>query len=350
MSRRFPVPRSEVVVGWQWLAEEIPYAGVIEGEAVRGDTYPLTWAADGEIYTSAGDPNWGASKWGLDVERIVGFPPDYRIDQVNPMVDYTGWGGAGPKPAGMISVDGVLYFAYQNLCHLKAPVYGSKSQAGSDAVITCSRDLGRTWDPDIKRLGKGNPTFPGARFGGPAFVNYGRDNDGAVDDCVYAVSTDQWDNGGHLLVGRVRRDAIIDGSKWQWICGIDADNEPAWTSQLALAQAVFSDDRWIGLPEMVYLAGIGRYLFLTWHLNEDFSPTAGSRLVIYEAPRPWGPFALVHYEECWETQEKNPYCPRLPLKWMEHDGLTGWLQFSGSWGGTFEHYRSHVRKFRLTVK
>ena len=87
------------------------------------------------------------------------------------MVDYTGWGGAGPKPTGMISVDGVLYLAYQNVCHLKAPVYGSKSQHGSDAVITCSRDLGRTWDPDIKKLGKGNPTFAGARFGGPTFVN-----------------------------------------------------------------------------------------------------------------------------------------------------------------------------------
>jgi hypothetical protein len=148
----------------------------------------------------------------------------------------------------------------------------------------------------------------------------------------------------------VSPDAIASADKWQWVCGVDGANEPQWTQRLDLAQAVLSDDRWISLPDMVWLAGIERYLLLTWRLNEDFSPTAGSRLVVYDAPKPWGPFTLVHYEETWETIAKNPYCPRIPLKWMESDGVTGWLQFSGSWGGTFEHYRSHVRRFRLRIK
>ncbi len=91
--------------------------------------------------------------------------------------------------------------------------------------------------------------------------------EGAVDEYVYAVSTDQWDNGGHLLLGRVARDAIAEADKWQWVCGVDAANEPSWTGQLDVAQAVFSDDRWVGLPEMVWLAGIERYLLLTWRLN-----------------------------------------------------------------------------------
>ena len=47
----------------------------------------------------------------------------------------------------------------------------------------------------------------------------------------------------------------------------------------------------------------------------------------------------------------NPYCPRLPLKWLEEDGVTGWLQFSGSWDHSVAAttYRSHVRKFRLRL-
>ena len=111
--------------------------------------------------------------------------------------------------------------------------------------------------------------------------------------------------------------------------------------------------RWLGMPEMVYLAGIKRYLLLTWRLHKDFSPDHGTDLLVFEAPEPWGPFSLVHFEEYWEGKDYNPYCPRLPLKWMDNDGLTGWLQFSGSWGPDGQkslYYRSNVRQFRLKVK
>lgn len=194
--------------------------------------------------------------------------------------------------------------------------------------------------------------FPGARFGGPAFVNFGRDNADARDEYVYAVSADQWDNGGHMLLGRVHQDHILEAPAWQWASDISSDNEPQWTSELENARAVLSDDRWISLPEMVYLKSIKRYLLLTWRLNGDFSNTDGSRLIIYDAPEPWGPFTLVHYEETWESKEMNPYCPRIPLKWIEADGVTGWLQFSGSWAntpGAPNYYRLHVRRFRLMV-
>jgi hypothetical protein len=231
--RRFQVPRSDVIAGIEWLGEQVPYPV----KEVKGDTYPMTWAADGEIYASSGDPNWGESPWGLDVEKIIGYPPDYHIEQVNPMVHFTGWGGWGPKPTGMISVKGVLYLAVQNCGGKKPPVYGTKSQNGTDAHIFASKDL--------------------------------------------------------------------------------------------------------------HLKAIDRYLLLTWRLNEDFSPSAGSRLIVYDAPEPWGPFTLAHYEPQWQSQEMNPYCPRIPLKWMEPDGLTGWLQFSGSWGSQDAHYRSHVQRFRI---
>ena len=129
--------------------------------------------------------------------------------------------------------------------------------------------------------------------------------------------------------------------------------EPAWSGDLDEAVPVLSLHRWLGLPEMVYLAGLQRYLLFTWRLHQDFSPTAGTDLLILESPEPWGPFSLVHFEEHWEGREFNPYCPRLPLKWMDADGITGWLQFSGSWGPDGQKrgvYRSHVRPFRLRLR
>jgi hypothetical protein len=194
------------------------------------------------------------------------------------------------------------------------------------------------------------PMFPGHKFGGPAFVNFGKNNANARDEYVYAVSTDQWDNGSNLRLGRVPKDQIMRREAWEFVCAFGSADEPAWSYDLDEAVPVLSIHRWIGLPEMVYLAGIGRYLLLTWRLHQDFSPDHGTDLLILDAPEPWGPFSLVHFEEYWEGKEFNPYCPRLPLKWIEPDGITGWLQFSGNWGRHGQeagYYRSNIRKFRL---
>jgi hypothetical protein len=232
----------------------------------------------------------------------------------------------------------------------KLPVYGTKSQHGSDAVIACSEDKGLTWKPGVMNFGPtAQATFPGPRFGGPSFVQFGRGDTNIHDGFVYAVSADQWDNGGHLILGRAPAERITEATAWQWIRNIDAANKPEWTDSLDKAVAVLSDDRWISTPEMVYLEKQKRYLLLTWHLFDDFTPT-GSSLIVYEAPEPWGPFSLVYHEPVWETLEVSPYCPRVPLKWMEKDGLTGWLLFSGCWDGSKTkqmYYRVNVRKFRL---
>jgi len=361
------VKKSDVIVGFEWAGEQIAYPPPGPGEdlklvgpvvpyfdkagyQIHGDTFPMTWADDDEIYASAGDPNWGGKDDGLDVEKFSGMPPHYTITRVNPMSDYVGFGGKGPKPSGMICVKGVFYLAFQNLLGEKPPAYGTKSQHGSDAMIVSSRDHGKTWTPAFKDI-KG-PMFPGNVFGGPAFVNTGRNNANAPDQYVYAVSTEQWDNGSHLRVGRVPADRIQDVSAWEWISELGDYNHPRWTSNLQQAISVFSDDRRISLPDMVYIASIKRYVLLTWRLYKDFSPDDGTELMIYDAPHPWGPFSLVHHEAIWESVDMNPYCPRIPLKWIQTsaDGVTGWLQFSGSWRKNSGHYRSHIRKFTMRVR
>ena len=196
MSTFRTLSRSKVITGLQWLSEAIPYP---EAD-IKGDTFPMTWADDGEIYTSAGDPLWPSeSRSGLDVQKFSGGPTDYKIAKVNPMLDYVGWGGDGPKPTGMICVDGILYLAFQNLLRARKPPFGLISQHGSDAHIIYSTDKGGIWKPSYATLGA--PMFPGHLFGGPAFINFGQNNAGARDNFVYAISSDQWDNGSNLRLG-----------------------------------------------------------------------------------------------------------------------------------------------------
>ncbi len=348
MQPHFSIPRSTFIKSLEWTGERLPYPE----PKIMGDTYPITWADDGEMYASSGDPLWGETIDGLDVEKFTGGPTDYQITKVHHMNDYRGWGGDGPKPTGMICVDGILYLAVQNMRRVRIAPYSLRSQHGSDAQILYATGKNKTnfWTPAFNTITE--PMFPGHKFGGPAFVNCGQNNANAPDSFVYAVSSDQWDNGSNLRLGRVPADSIMRREAWEWVCSFDRVGESAWHHSLDASVPVLSIHRYIGAPEMVYLAGIERYLLLTWRLHEDFSPDAGTDLLVLEAPKPWGPFSLVHFEEFWEGKEFNPYCPRIPLKWMGSDGISGWMQFSGSWGPQGQKigaYRSNVRPFRLNL-
>ena len=145
---QFNFPRSKVIAGLEWLGERISYPE----SAIKGDDYPMTWADDDEIYTSAGDPEWGDAPDGLDVEKFSGGPKDYKISKVHAMPDYRGCGGDGPKPTGMICVDGVLYLAFQNMLRLKASPHGGISQHGSDGQIVYSVTKGASWVPALQNV------------------------------------------------------------------------------------------------------------------------------------------------------------------------------------------------------
>ena len=170
--------KSSIIKGITWLGDRIPYPE----KKIKGDTYPMTWADDDRIYASSGDPHWGETESGLDLEAFDGGPTDYKITKVNHMNDFLGHGGHGPKPSGMICVDKNLYLAFQNFNGMVLPPYSCASQPGSDSVIIVCNHIssswkGANWTPDYKNIEK--PTFPGYKFGGPAFINYGKNNENA---------------------------------------------------------------------------------------------------------------------------------------------------------------------------
>lgn len=342
------VEQSKVLAGIEWLEEARPYKDPDGDTAIKGDTYPLTWAGNDTIYTSAGDPLWGAKRSGMDVEAFAGGPTDYKILKVNEMMDYTGSGGCGLKPAGLISINNVLYMTVQNMTgpYIKYDRQVAELNHGYDASIVYSTDFGKTWMPDIKKDRR--PYFPGRIFASPTIVNFGKDNAGAVDDYVYVISGEGWCNGDHCRLGRVHKDRIMQRDAWEWVSGFKEGFEPVWTKKMFDATEILTDEAFLGYSDMVYIAKLKRYLLLTWHFNGYSDPNAGSKIAIYESPKPWGPFSLV-YKADWETPEKTPYSPRIPLKWFDQDKLEGYLLFSGTWrnGGQTEHYRAHVRKFRL---
>lgn len=391
------IPRSEYFKELVWRGERIPCSEPRH----RGDTHPVAWADNDELYIGTGDPTWYELQGephnpgdienpddelkeyiyrrisGLAVESLTGEAEHFDIRRENDMLAYVGGGGSGPKPTGMICVDGVLYYAIQNMLGWKEPRHGILCQHGSDATILMSRDHGKTWEPDLDdrlnafwnreydrtqphprawktpaeqrtNLDGWIPMFPGNRFGGPSFVQFGKNNEDAVDEYVYAVSADQWDNGSELRLGRVAADRIMDRSAWEFAIP-KPDGTVCWTDHLSLAEPILAIERHVSVPEMFYMPKDKKYILLTWSLHEDFSERGGSELTVLESDSPWGPFRLVHYEWMWYRREACCYCPRVPLKWFDQDKRIGYLLHSGNWITQNPYYKPQIRKFELLV-
>jgi len=341
------IPPSPVIRSFEWTGPTVPYPEMEK----RGDTFPVTWAKNDRLYTSAGDPVWPDKGSGLDFECIDGMAPEIRISRVNRMDEFLGAGGSGPKPTGLISVGGILYLAFQNSTGRGEQTRDNADVVvdyghGYDAQIIASSDFGITWTPSLKEITK--PMFPGRIFGAPAFINFGKDNEGSRDSFVYAISGEGWDNGVHCRLGRVAHDKILRAQSWEWVSSIGPSG-PAWTADMAKATPILTHPGYLGTVEMVYLQSIKRYLLFAWRNKVKANPDSGSELLVYDAPEPWGPFTFVYHEDPWESVTLNPYNPRLPMKWFDYAKKEGWLLFSGSWrsGGKTSTYRAHVRPFRL---
>ena len=403
------IPRSKTIKSIDWQSELIR----IKNPDITGDSHTMTWDADDAIYIGTGDPLYyikdgvptygsvdiptppdhNSKEWdiyrrttGSVFEKITGDPEDMQLERINDLTGLYGYGGSGCKPTGMISVNGTIYMAIQNLLGCKPAHFGSHSQHGSDATIICSKDYGKTWTPDLEPLldafaqeqfigGTENPhyanrmsewktkyyernsyrgwtpMFPGDWFGTPSFVQFGKDNCDAVDEYVYAISSDQFDNGTNLRVGRVHRDHIMETDQWEFAT-YEKDGSVGWTKDLSLSDPMLEIYRHIGAAEMVYIPTLKKYITLTWAFHADFDPSEGSELTILESDHPWGPYSLVFYEWMWYKMEASGYCPRLPMKWFDPQTLTGYIEWAGDFTDSQNkpYYAPSVRKFQFVVE
>ena len=246
------IPKSTVLAGLTWLGPRVPASG-----GYKADTFPVTWADDDLLYSAGGDPVSEKRPDGLDVISIQGYPNDFQVTVVNPMPDFTGWGGNGLKPTGMLSRKGVLYLFSQNLGQRTDE--NAEKCHGYDAQVFKSVDKGKTWEPDINTVKK-KPMFPGRDFGSPAFVNYGKDNVGETDAFVYALSGQGWANGDVLKLGRVPADKIMDRAAWEFVGGFDSMRNPLWIRDVGAATPVLQDKGFMGCAECAYISSFKRHL------------------------------------------------------------------------------------------
>ena len=178
-----------------------------------------------------------------------------------------------------------------------------------NSQLAWSEDHGRTWQWGFR--------FD-TSFGSPSFLNFGRNYQGARDEYVYVYSQDgpsAYDSDDHVVLARAPQARLRDRSAWEFFAG-----DGSWTRDIDRRRPVFSYPAHCQRVEVVYNAGLRRYL-MALSYNHD------SGWGLFDAPEPWGPWTTVFNSEKWDLAGTHGY--RLPSKWISPDGRTMYLVFSG---------------------
>ncbi|HTM47360.1 MAG TPA: hypothetical protein VL285_01685, partial [Bryobacteraceae bacterium] len=273
-------------------------------KAIDSDNWPITWADDGDLYTSYGD-GFGFEpfirpKLSMGVAKVAGDATAFQgINIRSESGERLGDGKKGLKASGMLMVDGVLYMWVRN---------------AGNSQIAWSGDHGVSWQWGF-RFDKS--------FGSPAFLNFGKNYAGARDEYVYTFSQDGnsaygIDDG--VTVARAPKSGLRNRGAYEFFERFDAGGKPVWTKDIEKRGPVFSYPGGCQRLDIVYNPGIKRYLMA-------LSYGHGGAWGIFDAPEPWGPWTTAFHTENWGLGGTHGY--RLPSKWISPDGRTMYLVFSG---------------------
>ncbi|MCL2664993.1 MAG: DUF4185 domain-containing protein [Defluviitaleaceae bacterium] len=329
-----------------------------------GDMWPVTWAADGHLYTAAGDNQkspmntWriedhpGMGEWGSPIKVLLidNMPLDPKVYCTRPNV-HPLW---GIKPASMLAMDGVIYFAVQLMNFGDNPAFNRQHNINS--WIMTSTDNAVTWNKTAT-----DENFFTGRVASPHFCQFGKDYEGARDEYVYAYfpaaedGNSYWENGDFILLGRVHKKEILNRGAWEFFTG-ERNGAQLWHADDEKAKPVFSYPLMTGENHVSYNAGLKRYIMgnygfvndkgepMPYHQNNSFNADIQrSQLTLFEAPEPWGPWSHFYTDEDWGV--RGGYQPCFPTKWMSADGTSVWMVYSGS----EEDYNFTVQHFKLEI-
>lgn len=333
-----------------------------------GDLWPSAWSDDGNLYAANGDGkgfDLNSSLEDIVVNRIYGHPAQNNITGER-LAQQTGtiWGDTANynrKPTGMVSVNGTLYLAVQDLNKTRGPNIFNEAPA---ATILRSDDKGKTW-----HWNKKVPMFPSHIFTTIMFLDYGQDSRNNVfDEYLYAYGLDNnWRDSFsdvvadpvQLYLARIPKNSLQNAKMWEFYTG-DLQGNAQWSApgNIEAKQPVLQDERrrysttlpFKGIDSLsvlsqggiVYNKPLNRYIYTSWtEYTFEF----------YEAPAPWGPWKLFLSKDFgaypWTDQNFGGYAAVIPSKFISKDGTEMWIS-SSTFAGNALHYNFSLRRLLVT--
>jgi gamma-glutamyltranspeptidase/glutathione hydrolase len=310
-----PYPPSAVIKGLKWAQVES-----IRRSAKGSDNWPMTWADDDAQYTAYGDGNgfepFVPQKLSMGFAKVTGGAGGATGVNVRSSTGETfGHGPTGKKASGILCVDGVLYLWARN---------------AANAQLAWSEDHGVTWQWSDWRFT--------TSFGCPTFLNFGKNYAGARDEFVYVYSHDAdsaYNVADGVVLARAPKAKLREQSAWEFFAGANADGSPRWNAEVKDRQPVLKHPGKAYRSSISYHAPTKRYLLVQPIASEEARDKSGrldvrfsGGLAVFDAPEPWGPWTTVYYQPTWDTGPGDS--ASFPVKWMQGDGRTLHLVFSGN--------------------
>ena len=300
----------------------------LERRGTCSDNWPITWGADGHLYTVPQD-GWGFEgyppncdetplnpKISMGFSRIAGPPDNFTGTDIWDGDPHGSKGDFDGKSLSLISIDGTFY-------QLIGPE--SDSRANEETRVAWWDLADEPTSMDWHRID--DPFFEYTDgFAGPAFLNFEEDYEGARDDYVYFYSPDfsagPAERTVDIIMGRVWKSEIRDRSSYEFYSSTDPEN-PTWSPDIADRVPIFHDDNEAGFPSVTYNKGLRRYIMVLVH--------GLGNLGILDAPEPWGPWTKVEYTDNW-MESITMYSGNIPTKtpdWISDDGKNFHFVFLG---------------------
>ena len=302
----------------------------------------MTWADDGELYTSWGD---GGGFGGTDSDGRVKIGIGVVKGTPDHWIGFNLLGGKNPvyperpfpgKSNGILSVGGVLYL------HVIEQGRWWRSKIGR------SVDHGRTWTFNEGRFDSNRWDFAESdgAFSDLTFLNFGKDYHRSRDRYVYIYSQDHRrrpdtkmaDITDSVALLRVPKTSLMNPDTYEYFAGLNG-SRPIWTHNIRARAPVFTRPDAVGFAVRVdFNPALRRYLLSVFH---GWDGSWG----LYDAPEPWGPWTTVSTFNQW-IDSTPKFAFTFPQKWMSPDGKTMHMVFSGT--GPYDSF--NLVKAELTLR
>lgn len=335
----------------------------------------MTWSDDDNQYAMYGDGGgFGGNNIYTDpnrasfgVARVEGDYDNYaainRYGGINRECNSVIIGKSHGAP---ISIGGVIY----------AWVTTASDEYGFGSfVLYQSIDKACTWDAldVVFTMDVRNPastTDDEVAYGG--FVQFGKDNQSAIDNYVYtvAVKPTSYDDvlvlhkPGEIILLRVPRTLIGSREAYEFFAGTDTNGQPLWSKDANNKKPIYTDATGVGtFPQLVYVPELKRFVYTNQHgdgsVNESNQPAGNKALLtMAQAQNVWGPYTVFYREKFTDAipADHTPVVTETVFQWnfapkwfrnKRDDGLDFTMTFSGS--GNNDSWNTIDGSFQLAV-
>ncbi len=326
-----------------------------------GDTFYPTWAENDVLYSPYTDGkcwrldgSWDASL-SAGENATTGQAVIHGDDPQNLIVYSLGLSTASPAPyqgrypCGSLHYNGIWYYGTYCLSPAGTTSYGDLSVnwpwMGPFVGFRISMDNGKTWNecphtPKKPIFGENGINGYPIKIGSPHFVDFGKNMQHSPDGKAYMIAHGadikdskprfwncSWINGDQIYLLRVtpKPEYMNDASKWEFYAGKDEKGNTIWTHNFKQIKPLLEWNNNMGCATVTYNPYLKKYLMC---VTDGGNTVSKMNTYLLEADSLDGEWKIITYMKSFGEQA---YFVNIPSKFIEKDGVTMWLLYSGNW-------------------